>query len=95
MSERSQILKKPNFETSLKELEEIVEQLEKGELTLDQTLAKYENGIKMYIQCHKILENTEKKITILLKKASGETYVEDFNLEKTHDVNKSTLESND
>ena len=72
-----------------------MEQLEKGELSLDQTLAKYEIGIKMYTQCHKILENTEKKITLLLKKGAGETYVEEFNLEKTHDVSKSTLESND
>jgi exodeoxyribonuclease VII small subunit len=88
-------LKKPNFETSLKELEEIVEQLERGELSLDQTLAKYESGIKMYTQCHKMLENTEKKIAILLKKTSGETSVEEYNLEKTHDENQSRPESND
>ncbi len=88
-------MKKPNFEASLKELEEIVEQLERGELTLDQTLAKYESGIKIYTQCHKMLENTEKKINILLKKTSGETSVEEFHLEKTHDGNQNRSESND
>ncbi|MCP4270945.1 MAG: exodeoxyribonuclease VII small subunit, partial [Gammaproteobacteria bacterium] len=54
-------MKKPNFETSLKELEEIVEQLETSDLTLDETLAKYESGIKIYKQCYQILEKAEKK----------------------------------
>ena len=52
-------MKKPDFETSLKELEEIVEQLETSDLTLDETLAKYENGIKMYKQCYQILAEKE------------------------------------
>ena len=64
-------MKKPDFETSLKELEEIVEQLETSDLTLDETLAKYENGIKMYKQCYQILEKAEKKINILLKNIRG------------------------
>lgn len=88
-------MKKPNFETALKELEGIVEELERGELTLDQTLAKYESGIKIYTQCHKILENTEKKINILLKKTSGETCVEEYRSEKTHDGNQNRSESNE
>ncbi|MFQ5962874.1 MAG: exodeoxyribonuclease VII small subunit [Candidatus Scalinduaceae bacterium] len=80
-------MKKKNFEASLKELEEIVEQLEKGEITLDETLAKYERGIKIYKQCYQILENTEKKINILFKNATGETCIQEFNLEKTQDEN--------
>ena len=86
-------MKKPNFETSLKELEEIVEQLEKGDIALDETLAKYERGIKIYKQCYQILEKTEKKINILLRNANGETYVEEFNLEKTEDGNTPPLEN--
>ncbi|MCP5002726.1 MAG: exodeoxyribonuclease VII small subunit [Planctomycetes bacterium] len=74
-------MKKPNFEALLKELEETVGQLERGELTLDQTLAKYESGIKIYTQCHKMLESTEKKISILVKKTSGETCVEEYKQE--------------
>ena len=76
-------MKKPDFETSLKELEEIVEQLETNSLTLDETLAKYESGIKIYKPCFQTLEKVEKKINILLKKSTGETHTEEFNLEKT------------
>ncbi len=76
-------MKKPDFETSLKELEGIVEQLETNSLTLDETLAKYESGIKIYKQCYQTLEKAEKKINILLKKSTGETHTEEFNLKKT------------
>jgi exodeoxyribonuclease VII small subunit len=86
-------VKKPNFEASLKELEEIVEQLEKGDLKLDETLAKYEMGIKIYKKCYQILESAEKKINVLLKNTAGETYTKEFNLEKTRDVNSLTSEN--
>ena len=76
-------MKKSDFETSLKELEEIVGQLETNDLTLDETLAKYESGIKIYKQCNQILEKAEKKINILLKNSIGETRTEEFNLKKT------------
>tara|TARA_B100000959_G_scaffold281548_1_gene345843 strand:- start:2804 stop:3046 length:243 start_codon:yes stop_codon:yes gene_type:complete len=76
-------MKKPDFETSLKELEEIVEQLETNDLTLNETLAKYESGIKIYKQCFQTLEKAEKKINILLKDSIGETRTEEFNPKKT------------
>ena len=76
-------MKKPNFEISLKELEEIVEQLETNDLTLDETLAKYESGIKIYKQCYQTLEKAEKKINIILKNSIGETRTEKFNQKKT------------
>ncbi len=76
-------MKKPDFETSLKELEEIVEKLETNDLTLNETLAKYESGIKIYKQCFQTLEKAEKKINILLKDSIGETRTEEFNPKKT------------
>ncbi|MDP7527046.1 MAG: exodeoxyribonuclease VII small subunit [Candidatus Marinimicrobia bacterium] len=79
-------MKKPNFETSLKELEEIVEQLETSDLALDETLAKYENGIKIYKQCYQILEKAEKKINILLKNSTGDIRTEEFKLKKSGDM---------
>ncbi len=85
-------MKKPDFETSLKELEEIVEQLETNDLTLDETLAKYESGIKIYKQCNQVLEKAEKKINILLKNSIGETRTEEFNLKKTADTGIPTAE---
>lgn len=86
-------MKKPDFEASLKELEEIVEQLERGDLKLDETLAKYEMGIKIYRKCYQVLESAEKKINVLLKNTAGETYTKEFNLEKTRDVNLLTPEN--
>ena len=85
-------MKKPNFETSLKELEEIVEQLETSNLALDETLAKYEKGIKIYKQCCQILEKAEKKINILLKNSHGNTRTEEFNLKKSDDMESSSNE---
>jgi len=85
-------MKKPDFETSLKSLEEIVEQLETNDLTLDETLAKYESGIKIYKQCYQILEKAEKKINVLLKNSIGETRTEEFDLKKAADTEPSTTE---
>ena len=76
-------MKKPDFETSLKKLEEIVEQLETNDLSLDETLAKYESGIKIYKQCYQSLEKAEKKINILLKNRAGETHTEEFKLKNS------------
>ncbi len=86
-------MKKLDFETSLKELEEIVEQLETSDLTLNETLAKYESGIKIYKQCYQVLEKAEKKINILLKNSIGETRTEEFKLKRTTDTEPSTTEA--
>ena len=85
-------MKKPDFETSLKELEEIVEQLENGDLKLDETLAKYEMGIKIYKRCYQILESTEKKINVLLKNSTGDIRTEEFKLKKSGDMESSSNE---
>ncbi len=85
-------MKKPDFETSLKELEEIVEQLETSDLALDETLAKYEKGIKIYKQCYQILEKAEKKINILLKNSTGDIRTEEFKLKKTDAMESSSNE---
>ena len=57
-----------NFEKSMENLENIVTELEKGELNLDESVKKFEEGMKIAKQCKNILENAEKKITILLEK---------------------------
>lgn len=69
---------KENFENSINMLEEIVQELEKGDLSLDDSVKKFEEGMKRAKECNKILENAEKKITILLEK-DGEIEEEDFN----------------
>lgn len=54
-----------DFETSLKDLEKIVRELESGEVNLDESLKKFEKGIELYRNCRSTLENAEKKIKIL------------------------------
>ena len=68
---------KANFEKNMSDLENIVTELEKGDLNLDESISKFEEGIKISKECNKILEDAEKKITILLQK-DGEVKEENF-----------------
>ena len=52
----------------MQNLENIVQELEKGELNLEDSIKKFEEGIEISKKCNEILENAEKKITILIKK---------------------------
>ena len=71
---------KANFEDNMENLENIVTELEKGELNLDDSISKFEEGIKISKECNKILEEAEKKITILLEK-DGNIEEENFTAE--------------
>lgn len=73
-------MSKENFEDSMKKLEEIVIELENGNLNLDESVTKFEEGMKIAKQCNNILEDAEKKITILLEK-DGELKEEKFEVE--------------
>ena len=70
-----------NFEESMKKLETIVTELENGNLNLDESVKKFEEGMKIAKQCNNILEETEKKITILLEN-DGELKEENFQTEE-------------
>lgn len=67
--------KEISFEEAMKQLEVISEELEKGDLDLDKSVAKFEEGMKLSKQCNKLLEDAEKRITILLK--DGDTVKEE------------------
>ena len=56
-----------NFEKSLVELESVVEQLEAGEISLEDSLKQFEKGIKLTRSCQKALQDAEQKVQILLK----------------------------
>ena len=71
------MMSKENFEESMKKLESIVNELENGNLNLDESVDKCEQGMKIAKQCNTILEDSEKKITILLEK-DGELKEEKF-----------------
>jgi exodeoxyribonuclease VII small subunit len=62
----------PKFEDALKELEEVVTRLEKGELSLEDSLGLYERGIALARRCHEKLEEAEGRIEVLMKNARGE-----------------------
>ena len=70
--------KELNFEETMKELEEIVQELEKGELNLDDSIQKFEKGMELTKSASKYLEDAEKKITILIKDKTGEIIEEEF-----------------
>lgn len=57
---------KKSFEDSLRELEEIVTELEEGGVDLGESLKKFEAGVKLYKNCKKNLNDAEKKVKILL-----------------------------
>jgi len=62
----------PRFEDALKELEDVVARLEKGELSLEESLRLYERGIGLARHCHAKLEEAEGKIELLMKDARGD-----------------------
>jgi exodeoxyribonuclease VII small subunit len=60
------------FEQSMKHLERIVQELEDGDLPLEKAIKKFEEGIKLTKFCSEKLDETEKKISILLEDAEGQ-----------------------
>lgn len=66
------------FEEALKKLENIVEDLENGNLSLDDALGKYEEGIRLSKMCAKKLEVAKKKVEILLKSEDGSVELKPF-----------------
>jgi len=55
----------------MEQLEQIVQEMESGELTLENALKKFEEGIRLSRYCTRKLEDTEKKITLLMEQADG------------------------
>jgi exodeoxyribonuclease VII small subunit len=69
----------PAFEECLKRLEQIVEELEKGDIPLEKSLALFEEGMKLSQSCRSELEAAEGKVEILLKQ-NGKVQAEPFDL---------------
>jgi len=70
------------FEASLSRLEEIVTQLEGGELPLEQSLKLFEEGIKLARICNTRLEEAERKVEVLLKDRTGKMTAKPFEEEE-------------
>jgi exodeoxyribonuclease VII small subunit len=64
------------FESALEELENIIEQLESGDLSLEDTLAAFEKGVSLVKHCNQKLSEVEKKVELLLKDKEGRLQLE-------------------
>lgn len=78
----TQELTLPNLENSLDEISKLVEKMEHGELTLEQSLSHFERGIHLVKHCQKILQDAEQKVQILMQHNQQETLVNYLDQEK-------------
>ena len=77
-SEKETTEKEPTFEASLEELENLVDQLERGQLTLDESIETFEKGMTLALLCNQKIEASEKKVEVLMEK-SGKLVTGPFN----------------
>ena len=70
------------FEDAMKRLEDVVESLESGELSLKDSLQIFEEGMKLVSFCSKKLEEAEQKVTILIKESNGKYTHQPFNMKE-------------
>ena len=76
-----------SFESSLAELEKIVEQLESGEMPLEESLKLFENGIRLSRECRERLNEAERRIEVLMKDGDGKLSLSEFNSELPSEMN--------
>lgn len=70
----------PNFESSLQELEALVEKMEHGDLSLEESLSHFERGVQLSRTCQQALKEAEQKVEILMQK-NGQDETAAFNSE--------------
>ena len=78
---KTEATKKPDFERSLSRLEEVVRKLESPQLSLDEAMKLFEEGVHLSRECQKQLEEAEGRVEILVKKADGKMVAEVFETE--------------
>ena len=64
--------KSTNFEAAIEELESLVEEMEQGDISLEDSLKKFERGIELTRTCQKALQEAEQKVQILVEKKQGD-----------------------
>lgn len=67
-----------NFEKSLAELESLVERMEEGELSLEESLKAFENGIRLTQQCQQALASAQQRVQVLMQQEGEEVRLEPF-----------------
>jgi exodeoxyribonuclease VII small subunit len=73
----------PSFEESLKKLESVVDQLEKGDLPLEESLKLFEDGVGLSAVCKQELDAAEGKVQLLIKQRDGSLKTEAFPAERS------------
>ncbi|MFZ0735586.1 MAG: exodeoxyribonuclease VII small subunit [Candidatus Acidiferrales bacterium] len=81
VDKKAEAPKKGDFERSLGRLEEVVKRLESADLSLDEAMKLFEEGVTLSRECQKQLEEAEGRIEILLKKADGKIAAEPFEVD--------------
>lgn len=70
--------KTDNFEKSFEELQQIVAKLEEGRVSLDESIALFEKGVGLARGCQKLLDEAEKKVSMLAADENGELMPKNF-----------------
>lgn len=83
---KTDLAKKPDFERSLSRLEEVVRKLESPQLSLDEAMKLFEEGVSLSRECQKQLEEAEGRVEILLKNADGKIAPEPFDPEQENEA---------
>jgi exodeoxyribonuclease VII small subunit len=83
---KPEVQKKPDFERSLARLEEVVRRLESPQLSLDEAMKLFEEGVELSRECQKQLEEAEGRVEILVKKADGKMVAEVFETESENEA---------
>lgn len=82
------MVKKQTFETALKQLEDIVKEMESGDLPIEDAMKKFEEGIRLSRFCTRKLDEIEQKITVLMEDASDGIVETPFSAENGGEMNR-------
>ena len=82
---------KKTFELAMKQLEKVVQELESGDLPLEKAIKKFEEGIQLSKYCSEKLDESEKKITILMQDSDGKKVSEVPFLSENESFNKTDV----
>ena len=77
--------KKLTFEDALQNLESLAEQIERGQIGLEESIKKYEEGMQLSQQLSQGLEQAQKRVDVLMKNAAGEMTTQPFNTDDETD----------
>ena len=67
-----------NFETSLQQLEQLVQQMEQGNLSLEESMQAFEKGVALTRECQNALDKAEQKVQVLMQDSSGKLQEKSF-----------------